>query len=62
MKTKETTKKKIEKYEKWIMNPAYIEQEIKGERLLNKLKESLKIPLIKKNRYDKIYLERYKRK
>jgi hypothetical protein len=62
MKTKETVKQKIEKYEKWIMTPAYLEQELKGERLLNKLKERIKIKLINKTPKNKIILERYKKK
>lgn len=38
---KETTLQKMRKYERWIINPAYIEQEFKGERLMNKLLKEL---------------------
>lgn len=34
---KETTLQKMRKYEKWMINPKYIEQELKGERLYSKL-------------------------
>lgn len=41
MKTKETTLQKLQKYERWILNPSYIEQELKGGRLLLKLENEL---------------------
>ena len=41
MKTKETLHKKFIKYQNWIMYPAYIEQEIKGYRLMDKLIEEI---------------------
>lgn len=34
---KETILQKYFKYEKWIINPSYIEQPIKGEKLMDKL-------------------------
>ena len=38
---KETFLAKYKKYQNWILNPKYIEQEIKGERLLRKLEIEL---------------------
>lgn len=37
MKRKETLHQKYLKYEKWMLNPKYIEQEYKAERLMDKL-------------------------
>jgi cystathionine beta-lyase family protein involved in aluminum resistance len=38
---KTTTLQKMRKYERWMMNPSYIEQAYKGERLYNKLLNQL---------------------
>lgn len=45
MKTRKTKTEsyhqKYLKYQRWILTPSYIEQEIKGQRLMNKLEKEL---------------------